>query len=106
MKIQSVKSNIAFERKIDIEPVKEDILRRFDSKKNGNGDLFINKLTQAVEGIPGEETYQIASGKISGDLRRVTLNGIYDGIHDISITVNSLASVEKIRSSFARYAKK
>lgn len=117
MKIQQVRQNsknVAFERKIEItKSAQKSIIDWFHSKKikdqslkNITGDSFIKNVVNAVERIPGNETYNIDNVKISGDRRRVTLNGFYNKIHDVSITVSSLADLKKVQSSFTRYTEK
>jgi len=104
MKIQSVKSQVSFEKKaIFDEPVKKALHKRLNSS---GAELLLDKIHASLANLTGDEVYLFNSSKISRDKRRITLFGKYktkNSAKDVEITVNSRASQEKIQNSFDRY---
>lgn len=107
MKIQSVRSQVTFEKKEAIigKPVQESIKKKL---KYSDADTFLGKIYTAVANLSGDEVYLFNASKISRDKRRITLFGKYkakSSAKDVEITLNSKASQKKIQSSFDRYSK-
>lgn len=107
MKIQTIKSEVTFERKTTINP---EVIESLKNSRLGSksADKLLGYITKTIEKVDGDGFYLLDSAKVSKDKKRLTLTGKFatpQYVDNVSFTVRTRDPEVEVQKSVLKFIK-